>query len=507
MSLLSQFFGGGSPSSPTPGLDSNGIPVETLIVGGGGGSAGSIIFDGTYRDNFDSSILNVNGSGVGGGGAVFFGTMFIQPGTTCPVIVGAGGAGGALTPLDCNLEALNALGGDFDSPSQPFANAPYSVQRSRLDYFKNILNAANGANGGPSSFNGFEVLGGGGGGTFSSAGNESGTGGGSCYSYSRYFDNIVGGLSSTQRIQQQHLVVPQSKINRFFLSSINFLDSLAKYIYVTFDVTGSSNYGISTSNGIAGTMTITGTVNPALGTLNATGSFGSNDSGLGSYVVNNIVETSNITGKLYGNPAGGFEFNLPGGSNHTVNTSYNNLLFGSLTYMREEYAYTQGATRLGGGGSNVIHQLEIAPASSPTNTKISSIYHTSEPAILLGFEGTEKDSPSYGTRYAGSFLNLGTDPIFSYLDYNMRGAAVGPQFGYHTDRENYNAFIDPASGPLSPEYVTSGTAGNAGVIIIRYPDAYASVAAPARPGSTDLSPQTPGYRTYKFENSGSIILP
>lgn len=48
-------------------------------------------------------------------------------------------------------------------------------------------------------------------------------------------------------------------------------------------------------------------------------------------------------------------------------------------------------------------------------------------------------------------------------------------------------------------------AGGSGVVIIRYPTDFA--AAPSSPGATDCSPATPGYRTYRFNSSGSITLP
>jgi hypothetical protein len=58
---------------------------------------------------------------------------------------------------------------------------------------------------------------------------------------------------------------------------------------------------------------------------------------------------------------------------------------------------------------------------------------------------------------------------------------------------------NPNSGPAASPAAASG------VVFVRYPTAYA--AAPAFPGATDLSPQTPGFRTYKFTGNGSITLP
>ena len=51
----------------------------------------------------------------------------------------------------------------------------------------------------------------------------------------------------------------------------------------------------------------------------------------------------------------------------------------------------------------------------------------------------------------------------------------------------------------------NSTNGGSGVVIIKYPTDFA--AAPSSPGATDCSPATPGFRTYRFNSSGSITLP
>lgn len=51
----------------------------------------------------------------------------------------------------------------------------------------------------------------------------------------------------------------------------------------------------------------------------------------------------------------------------------------------------------------------------------------------------------------------------------------------------------------------AGAAGGSGVVIVKYPTQFA--AAPSFPGATDLSPSTPGFRTYRFTSPGSITLP
>ena len=52
---------------------------------------------------------------------------------------------------------------------------------------------------------------------------------------------------------------------------------------------------------------------------------------------------------------------------------------------------------------------------------------------------------------------------------------------------------------------TCSSSGGSGVVVVRYPTQFA--AAPASPGATNCSPQTPGYHTYRFNSTGSITLP
>ena len=96
MSVISQFFpspgsGGGSSSSK--------MDVDVFILSGGGGAAIT-----------DVNVLSVcQQSGHGGGGAVFQGTIPIQPGSTVPIVVGGGGAGAGPSPQTTNTNG--AIGG------------------------------------------------------------------------------------------------------------------------------------------------------------------------------------------------------------------------------------------------------------------------------------------------------------------------------------------------------------------------------------------------------------
>lgn len=75
MSNLSQFYPQGSGASGF-------IDVETLILSGGGGGGGG------------GGVPQIGAAG--GGGAVFYGFLSIEPGSACPVVIGAGGAGTAI---------------------------------------------------------------------------------------------------------------------------------------------------------------------------------------------------------------------------------------------------------------------------------------------------------------------------------------------------------------------------------------------------------------------------
>jgi hypothetical protein len=75
MSLLSQFFPSGGGGSK--------IHLEVLAVSGGGGA-------GRGPETFGSYI--VRRSGGGGGGAAYQGRLDVEPGSTVPITIGAGGA-------------------------------------------------------------------------------------------------------------------------------------------------------------------------------------------------------------------------------------------------------------------------------------------------------------------------------------------------------------------------------------------------------------------------------
>lgn len=87
MSLLSQFFPSGGGSK---------MDVDVLILSGGGGGAISSGLALCGPQNCQGR----QSSGSGGGGAVFRGTIPIEPGSTVPIVVGGGGAGFSNEPID-----------------------------------------------------------------------------------------------------------------------------------------------------------------------------------------------------------------------------------------------------------------------------------------------------------------------------------------------------------------------------------------------------------------------
>ena len=94
MSSFLQFFPNGGSSGGGTKMD-----VDVLILSGGGGAAISNV-------NFLSACQQ---SGHGGGGAVYQGTIPIEPGSTVPIVVGGGGAGAGPSP--CTTYGDGAIGG------------------------------------------------------------------------------------------------------------------------------------------------------------------------------------------------------------------------------------------------------------------------------------------------------------------------------------------------------------------------------------------------------------
>lgn len=112
-------------------------------------------------------------------------------------------------------------------------------------------------------------------------------------------------------------------------------------------------------------------------------------------------------------------------------------------------------------------------------------------------------SPGTGPGGTAALLTFSTTTGNSF-----RSSITGTTTGYGGGGHMIAA--PPGNAPANSGYGGQGSIpgsanGGSGTVIIKYPDAFA--AAPSFPGATDLTPSTPGYRTYQFTASGSITLP
>lgn len=98
MSVISQFFpspGGSSSGGGAGNIGGGTTPVEIIGVSGGGGGGGRY----SCPTCPAATCASFGEGGSGGSGAIFYATnYFITPGTTYPITIGAGGAGGTARP-------------------------------------------------------------------------------------------------------------------------------------------------------------------------------------------------------------------------------------------------------------------------------------------------------------------------------------------------------------------------------------------------------------------------
>jgi hypothetical protein len=122
--------------------------------------------------------------------------------------------------------------------------------------------------------------------------------------------------------------------------------------------------------------------------------------------------------------------------------------------------------------------------------------------------GTRATDLTGGAEYAGKVSYItGTRVHYGAGGGQTPTVAPIPASGYNVPTtantgNGGNAGAYPS--PLGPGNFP-GKAGQSGVVVVQYPSAYA--AAPSFPGASDVSPATPGFRTYRFTSSGSITLP
>jgi hypothetical protein len=151
------------------------------------------------------------------------------------------------------------------------------------------------------------------------------------------------------------------------------------------------------------------------------------------------------------------------------------------SYLPTRYGFKGGFPALGpnndelagGGAGNSIYRCKLGPVPAP----VGCVGTPSANDFLSCIEGTLK---TYG---GGGHLFDTRYPMPSPSCYDPFIANTG--FGGRT----------------------TGCAGGSGTVVIKYPDMWAAADPSAYPGAVDISPATPGYRTYKFTSSGSITLP
>lgn len=185
-----------------------------------------------------------------------------------------------------------------------------------------------------------------------------------------------------------------------------------------------------------------------------------------------------------------------------------------------------------------VRTLSAAPGTAPLEYVTNLDHTTTEWGVAHGtpggigvFAGNPNSSNSYVQLMGGSVGYLDTlaasgnrgDVADSSgrVSFITGTVATYGQGGGHTPTttpipaSGYNAPNTANTGnggnagafpsPIGPGGNFTATAGQSGVVVVQYPDAYP--AAPAFPGASDVSPATPGFRTYRFTSSGSITLP
>ena len=120
MSTFQQFFPGGGGSSSGGGSNIGGgtTPVEIIAVSGGGGGGGNAntTSPGTCPTGYNPGTCRCTG-GCGGTGAILYAdNYFINPGTTYPIIIGAGGAAGTSNNAAFSPAGSNGGATSFNNP-------------------------------------------------------------------------------------------------------------------------------------------------------------------------------------------------------------------------------------------------------------------------------------------------------------------------------------------------------------------------------------------------------
>lgn len=371
MSILSQFFPGISGTYATT------IPLNILVQAGGGGGGGHLTPNPAYT---------AGGGGAGGLGLTQ--NYRVVPGTTCPIVVGSGGAAG--TPSGSNPGVTAAANGGYSAFNVPFDGKASSI---RVE--------GGGAGGGVTNDTPIRWA------------SDGGCGGGSVGS-------AAAPVAAANWTPQTALVSHPTTGGRGYYSDATF-DNNGEFL---------SQNNTITEWGVA---------------LGHPGS-------LSSHFATNNGSPIAVTPVSYG-PYERNYFSW-GGS-----VEYNRMLA------------LLGGTAVNGGELNYEY-----------GGKLSDITGT---LTRYGRGGGSRSNQGGG---AGGFVSV---PASGYSGFPAPATA-----------NSGNGGDGGCAGPIGD---FSANAGQSGCVVVQYPTAYP--AAPSFPGATDVSPATPGFRTYRFTSSGSITLP
>lgn len=378
MSVLSQFFNRGSAGSGF-------IDVETLILSGGGGGG-----DGSLYTNY---------GGGGGGGAVYYGFLSIEPGSSCPVIIGAGGdrANGGTNNRGSN-------GGDSS------VTTPVGTYRV--------------------------AGGGGGGGLDNKKGRVGGTGGGDWSTLTPAFSTFHSPAPNARTVER--LSYPSPTGGPMPLYEKN------RSIY-------------SVGGGDKDFFTLDPTPGPSF---------------VYQYLYSNGQEKPLPfkNGAYHGYSGGGVLVDRDGILNHIVTSGCGGGAGSASSNYRDEYSP-------GLGGDNPLASF--------------------------------MDDLDFEYAVGNAFISDITGLIEKYGQGGLPRTIVTPEPSDYlsTTNNGYGGYGGHEPGTPAPGTPEAPTNGNSGVVIMRYPTQFSAASFSDPTAVTDLSPQTAGYRTYKFTASATITFP
>jgi hypothetical protein len=470
MSLLSQFY----PSGGNGGT--GGIPLDMLVVSGGGGS-GAIAGMATPTGNqlIPSSDLNLNNcgafmaslkSGSGGGGAVYEVYSYpAKPGVTYPITVGSGGAGGT--------------GG--------------------------ASTGTRGANGGSSAFTDptgekFHVEGGGGGGA-------AGFKGSTCIP--AFINNPLlfqGASAGTGGQGGLNIFAICNSPTTPFINSYEFhCGGYGKY-HGGVAYRDSWQYSCTCPIAVLGGVTAQQT---RFGTR-----YGMDAS---------TPKTPACTRPCEQWGAGGaypsYAFRECGLKPVSPCLCYcapdSKAFYPNINDICNRFAWTNASDTCGPGGyRNAITGQQLCYSNSARNNKTdwNGDYQGKNfnPNIPLYVPG-----PSVNNAICGSPIS-NPNPVCRTSWCRDRLLPSPCLSGYGAGGAGVSAGVISCSGPAPNSipacyaccYISGpGLSGSPGTVIVKYPDVFGTIPGPQRPGSEDCSPNTPGFRTYRFTSPGSITLP